>query len=95
MAVSRDDVRAMARLARLHVAPGEEERFASDLSDLLDYAEQLGQLDLDGVPPMSRVPGVHVTLREDAVVERTMREDALAAAPDADDAFFRVPKVID
>lgn len=95
MAISRDEVRNIANLARLQFTEEEEDQMAGELSRILDYVEKLNELDTSGVPPMSHVLDIHNVFREDEVEERIDREDALKNAPDADSDYFRVPKVID
>lgn len=95
MAVSVEEVRYIASLARLRFTDEEEKRLARQLSDVLDYVEKLDELDTIGVPPMSHVLDLLNVLRDDEVEQRISREDALKNAPGADDSYFRVPKVID
>ena len=95
MSVTNEEVRYVARLARLEFSGAEEARLAGEMSRILGYMEQLGDLATDDVPPMTHVLDLHSVYRADAGEARITREDALRNAPDADDAFFRVPKVID
>ena len=95
MALSPQDVHYIASLARLRFAPGEEQQLAAELSRILDYVAQLDELDTAAVPPMAHVLDLYNVVREDEVQPRTTRAEALAAAPDADDTYFRVPKVIE
>lgn len=95
MPVTPEDVRHVAQLARLALTAEEEVAMASDLSRILGYVEQLNELDLDGIAPMERVADRAETLREDVVEHRIDRADALACAPDADDRYFRVPRVME
>lgn len=93
--ISLDEVRYIAELARLQFTPDEEERLARQMNDVLTYMDKLSQLDTAFVPPMSHVLDLFNVFREDVVRERITREDALSNAPDADEAYFRVPKVIE
>lgn len=95
MKLSRDEVVHVANLARLTFDEEELDRFASQLSSILDYVEQLGELDLEGVEPMAHVHDIVNALRADAVRPSLPREAVLANAPDADAGCFRVPKVIE
>ena len=95
MKVTLEQVRHLASLARLDFSPEEEASLADDLTRILDYVEQLEELDITGVEPMSHVLDVFNVFREDAPISRIERSDALSNAPDADAEFFRVPKVID
>lgn len=95
MSVSRDDVRHVAQLARLDFSEDEEAQMADELSQILDYVDKLDELDTSGVPPMSHVLDVTNVFRPDAVEERIDRAQALELAPEADDEYVRVPKVIE
>ena len=95
MSVSKDDVRYIAKLARLRFSEEDEERLATQLSAVLGYMEKLDELDTSGVRPTSHVLDLHNVARRDRVDQRISRDDALKNAPDAGDAYFRVPKVID
>lgn len=96
MPVTPEDVRHIARLARLHVPPEDEPRVAAELSRILGYVDQLGSVDTSSVEPLTYLLDADApsALRPDAVRPRFTREDALAEAPDATDAYVRVPKVI-
>ena len=95
MALTVDEVRYIARLARLRFSEDDEERLARQMSRILEYMEQLNQLDTSDVPPMSHVLDLYNVVREDAVAQRIDRDAALKNAPDADSDYFRVPKVIE
>lgn len=95
MAITSEEVRYVAALARLRFTEAEEAQLAGEMSAILGYMEQLGELDTDGVEPMAHVLDSSNVFREDAVQERITREQALANAPDADSDYFRVPKVIE
>ena len=95
MPVSRDDVRHVAQLARLDFSEDEEAQMADELSQILDYVDKLDELDTSGVPPMSHVLDVTNVFRPDAVEQRIDRAQALELAPEADDEYVRVPKVIE
>ncbi len=94
MALSRDDVRHVAELARLEFSEEEEARLAEEMSRILDYAEKLDELDTSGVPPMSHVLDVTNVFRDDEIASHIDQEQALAPAPEADDEYFQVPPVI-
>jgi len=93
--ITVSEVRYIARLARLQFTPAEEERLAREMSEILEYMDKLNELDTEAIPPMSHVLDLVNVLREDRVEQRISREEALSNAPDADDAYFRVPKVIE
>jgi aspartyl-tRNA(Asn)/glutamyl-tRNA(Gln) amidotransferase subunit C len=90
--LSRDEVLYVARLARLHLSDAEVERFAGELSDVLDHIGTIGELgDLADVEPTSHVIAVENVMRADEPRPCLPREVALAAAPDAAAGGFRVP----
>jgi aspartyl-tRNA(Asn)/glutamyl-tRNA(Gln) amidotransferase subunit C len=95
MSVTPDDVRAIASLARLRFTDAERERLAGELSRILDYVDQLDELDTADVPPMAHVLDAPNVFRPDRVEQRITRDEAFANAPDADGRYFRVPKVIE
>jgi len=95
MAVDAATVRKIARLARLGVDEAEVLALAGELSAILGFVEQLGEVDTAGVMPMAAVsPKAHVW-RGDVVSDGGVREAVLANAPDAVAGFFAVPKVIE
>ena len=95
MSVTRQDVQYIASLARLRFTEEEEVRLAREMNEILAYMEKLNELDTGAVPPMSHVLDLHNVFREDQVEARISREEALSRGPDADDVYFRVPKVIE
>jgi aspartyl-tRNA(Asn)/glutamyl-tRNA(Gln) amidotransferase subunit C len=97
MTLSREDVRRIARLARLTLSPEEEERFRDQLSAILGYVEQLGELDLEGVEPMTHAlaAGEAAPLRADVPARCLDPEDALANAPAREGTWFKVPRIIE
>src|SRR5262245_51243278 len=90
------DVAKIAHLARLNLTDEELQLFARQLAGILDYAEQLQEVDTSGVPPTSHPLSLTAPFREDEVRPSLPVEDALRAAPDADpDAgLFKVPRVL-
>lgn len=95
MAVDRDQVQHIARLARIRLEDDEVATYVEQLSAILDYVEKLGELDTTGVEPTTHAIPLQMELREDDVEPRLTREDVLANAPDRDDGQFRVPKVVE
>ena len=97
MALSLEEVRHIARLARLTLSPGEEARLRDELSAILGYVEQLGELDLDGVPPMTHAlaAGEAAPLRADEPAPCLDPEEALANAPAREGTFFKVPRILE
>lgn len=95
MSVTIEEVRHIAKLARLSFSEAEEQRMASELSAILDYMETLNELDTGAVPPMSHVLEAANVYREDEPKQRISHDEALENAPDHDGTYFRVPKVIE
>ncbi|PSQ80045.1 MAG: hypothetical protein BRD46_05125 [Bacteroidetes bacterium QS_8_68_15] len=95
-AVSQDDVRHLADLARLDVEEGRLEALTGDLRRLIGYAQQLGEVDTAGVEPMPPgAPAVPERLRPDEAQKPLSQEEALENAPDADEGFFRTPSALE
>jgi aspartyl-tRNA(Asn)/glutamyl-tRNA(Gln) amidotransferase subunit C len=95
MSVDTKTVRHIARLARIAVSDAEVEALAPELSNILGWIEQLGEVDVAGVEPMTAVIPNTLRLREDEVTAGGIREDILANAPVPEHGFFAVPKVIE
>ncbi len=94
MAVSIEDVRYIASLARLQFDEEEERVLAEQMSEILGYMEKLRELDTTDVEPMTHVLELSNVFRHDVAKNRMSLDEALRNAPDADGQFFRVPKVI-
>ncbi len=95
MAVDRATVRRIAALARIKVPDGELDKLADELSNILGWVEQLGEVDTAGVEPMTSVVPMKLRRREDVVTDGGIRDDILANAPERRDGFFAVPKVVE
>lgn len=95
MSVDAATVRHIARLARIAVSDDEVEAFAPELSNILGWIEQLGEVDVAGVEPMTAVIPNTLRLRDDVVADGNRRDEVLANAPLAEHGFFAVPKVIE
>lgn len=95
MSVSHEQVRHIARLARIAMSEEELERLLPELNNILGWVEQLGEVDTDGIEPLATVIDQKLRLRDDLVTEGDCRDDILANAPDAQHGFFAVPKVIE
>jgi aspartyl-tRNA(Asn)/glutamyl-tRNA(Gln) amidotransferase subunit C len=85
----------LSRLARLSLSDEEKERFANQLDSILNYMDTLNELDTRNVEPTSHVISIQNVVREDVPVASLDRENALLNAPDREDAFYRVPKIIE
>jgi len=100
VALSLDEVRRIAVLARLRLSPEEETAFGGQLSAILDHVAQLAELDVSGVEPMTHAlasgdPGEVAALREDALLPGLSPDEALAAAPAREGTCFKVPRIIE
>ena len=95
MAITRDEVRRVALLARLRLEPDEEERLTADLGHILDAFARLSTLDTSAVPPTAQVEEDRTVFRDDAVRNPPATEALLANAPARDGRLFRVPKIIE
>ena len=95
MSVNTDQVRHIARLARIKMSDAEIEALAPELNNILGWIEQLGEVDTDGVEPLTAVIDNKLRLRDDAVTDGDIRDEVLANAPGAEHGFFAVPKVIE
>ena len=92
MSLTRDQVLHVARLARLELTDDEVERFGTELSNVLDHIETIGQLgDMADVEPTSHVVAVENALRADEPTPCLTQDEALAGAPDPAQGGFRVP----
>lgn len=95
MSVSPEQVRHIAKLARIAMSDGEIERLAPELNNILGWVEQLAEVNTDGIEPLTAVIDQKLRLRDDVVNEGNIREEILANAPEAQHGFFAVPKVIE
>ena len=94
MSLDRATVHKVATLARLELTPEEEETFAGQLSGILDYVDQLSELDVTGVEPTTRAIDVANVTRADVMKVYENREALMESAPDRDENFFKVPKIV-
>ena len=95
MSVTNEQVRHIARLARIAMSDEEIERLVPELNNILGWVEQLGEVNTDGVEPLTAVIDQKQRLRDDVVNDGDIRDAILANAPDAQHGFFAVPKVIE
>ncbi|HSA58947.1 MAG TPA: Asp-tRNA(Asn)/Glu-tRNA(Gln) amidotransferase subunit GatC [bacterium] len=94
MKLSKDEVLKIANLARLELSPAEVETYGGQLSAILDYVEALNKLDVKDIEPTAHAVMVPTPFRADEVIADATREKSLSNAPDRDETFFKVPKVI-
>ncbi len=96
MSLSLEEVRRIATLARLALSPEEEQRFAGQLSAILGYMEELRELDVSGVPPMTHaLAGEAPAVRDDVARPGLGAEAAVAEAPARAGTAFKVPRIIE
>ena len=95
MSVDPATVRHIAKLARVAVTDAEVAALAPELTNILGWVEQLQEVDVEGVEPMTAVIPNRLRLREDEVADGGIREEVLKNAPVAEHGFFAVPKVIE
>lgn len=95
MSIDLQTVKKIASLSRISVTDAEAEAMVPELNNILGWVEQLGEVDVTGVEPMTAVIPNHLRLREDAVTDGNVRDRVLANAPQAEHGFFAVPKVIE
>jgi aspartyl-tRNA(Asn)/glutamyl-tRNA(Gln) amidotransferase subunit C len=92
--IDREQVRKVANLARLELTPEEEEQMTAQLSGILEYFQQLSELDTTDVPPTTRAIDVSNVTRPDELQPYSDREGLLQEAPEQDGDFFKVPKIL-
>lgn len=94
MEVNDKLVEKLARLARLRFEDEEKEAIKNDLQRMIGFVEKLNELDLEAISPLLHMSDEVNVLREDEIKGSVSREEALKNAPDHDEKFFKVPKVI-
>ena len=92
--ITLDDVRHVAKLARLALSESQLQRFTTQLESILQYVAKIGEVDITGVEPMAHAVPLANVLRPDEVQPPLPLDKVLANAPQTDGPFFRVPKVI-
>ncbi len=95
MAVNKAEVAHIAALARIRLGDDELEPLAAELSRILEWVEQLGEVDTDGVPPMTSGAAMPLPMRDDIVTDGDCRDAILGNAPQTTRGFFAVPKVVE
>jgi aspartyl-tRNA(Asn)/glutamyl-tRNA(Gln) amidotransferase subunit C len=95
MSVDSATVRRIAHLARIAVADDEVEHLRGELNAILAFVEQLSEVDVAGVEPMTSVTPMRMTQRDDVVTDGGIADDIVKNAPVSEDHFFLVPKVVE
>jgi aspartyl-tRNA(Asn)/glutamyl-tRNA(Gln) amidotransferase subunit C len=93
--ISLEQVRHVARLARLELGAEEETRLQADMSSILSYVDKLNELDTADISPTAQVGEAGTPMRDDTVTNCPAPEEMLANAPAREGAFFKVPKIIE
>ena len=95
MSVDNATVRRIARLARIAVADEEVEHLRGEINAILAFVEQLQEVNVDGVEPMTSVTPMQLKKRPDVVTDGNIADDILKNAPERDDHYFVVPRVVE
>ncbi|MCZ7657224.1 MAG: Asp-tRNA(Asn)/Glu-tRNA(Gln) amidotransferase subunit GatC [Xanthobacteraceae bacterium] len=95
MSVDADQVRRIAHLARIAVAEEEVAHLQGELNAILAFVEQLSEVDVAGVEPMTSVTPMAMKMREDVVTDGEIADDVVRNAPATENHFFLVPKVVE
>ncbi len=95
MSVDLATVKRVARLARIAVTEDDANRMVGELNGIIDFVEQLSEVDVTGVEPMTSVTPMDMRKRQDAVTDGDKAADIVANAPSTDRNFFLVPKVVE
>lgn len=95
MSVDKEIVQRVARLARIAVTDEQAEALRGELNTILGFVEQLNEVDVDGVEPLTSVVQTSMKMRDDVVTDGDIAEKIVANAPEGADHFFAVPKVVE
>ncbi|MGY6710564.1 MAG: Asp-tRNA(Asn)/Glu-tRNA(Gln) amidotransferase subunit GatC [Rhizobiaceae bacterium] len=95
MSVDTATVKRVARLARIAVDDDDAERMTGELNAILGFVEQLGEVDVSGVEPMTSVIPIDMKKRDDVITDGSKAGDIVANAPATEENFFLVPKVVE
>ena len=95
MSVDAETVRRVAHLARIAVADDEVEHLQGELNAILSFVEQLAEVDVAGIEPMTSVTPMAMKMRKDEVTDGGIVDAIMANAPAREDHFFLVPKVVE
>ena len=95
MAVDEATVRRIAKLARISVTDEEAKAYQGEISTILDWVEQLNEVDVEGVEPMTSVVETRMKMRDDVVTDGERPGEVTSNAPAKEDHFFLVPRVVE
>jgi aspartyl-tRNA(Asn)/glutamyl-tRNA(Gln) amidotransferase subunit C len=94
MPISLQDVEHVAKLSKLELAEGEKQQMAAALSAIVDYMQQLQEVDISQVKPTTHALPLRNVFRGDELIPCLPREQALALAPESENGFFKVPSIL-
>jgi len=95
MSLTRDDVKKVAGLARLRMNDDQMDALLPKMNNIVGFIEQLSEVDTDNVEPLSNVARSTLPLRKDEITDGECRDKVLANAPESEEGFFGVPKVVE
>lgn len=95
MSVTKDDVRKVARLSRIAVPDEKLEALASELDGIMGWIEQLNEVDVEGVEPLTSVVETSLPMRTDEVTDGNRQDEVLANAPKSEEGFYVVPRSVE
>ena len=95
MSIDEGTAARVAKLARIKVEPADLPVLAQEFNTILGFIDQLSEVDVEGVEPMTSVTPMRLKRREDVVTDGSQQDRVLANAPDAREGFFAVPKVVE
>ncbi len=95
MSIDIDTARKVAKLARIRVEDGDLPALSAKLSSIMGFMEQLNEVDVTGIEPMTSVTPQRLKRRQDVVTDGNIQDAVLKNAPDAREGFFAVPKVVE
>ena len=91
--INKEEVKHVAKLARLELTDEEVNKYSQQLGSILEYVEQMNEVNTTGIEPMPHAIPVYNVMREDVVKYEQTKEEMMANAPFEEDGFFRVPKI--
>lgn len=95
MSVDKETVRKVARLSRIRIEEDRLEPMTNELNGILNWIEQLEEVEVDGIEPMTTAVEMSLPMREDSITDGNIQDKVLANAPRSEDGFFVVPKVVE
>jgi aspartyl-tRNA(Asn)/glutamyl-tRNA(Gln) amidotransferase subunit C len=95
MTINTKTVQKVANLARLKITDEEAEKYGPQLSNIINFVEQLSEVDTENVEPLASPVNISLRLREDEVTDGNIQKEVLANAPEELEGFFVVPKVVE